>query len=197
MVIWVRKILVAGIAAALCIANAAAGDWPTWRHDAARTGYTDEKLEAPEKFQLLWERHQSTPARPAWPRSERMTFDRSPPLIAAAGMVFFGDSVDGSIHALDAATGESRWAFPTRGPVRFAPCYFEGKIFAGSDDGYLYCLNAEDGSLLWKKRGGPSDEMILGNDRMVSRWPVRGGAVVYDGTLYFAAGIWPSDGVSL
>jgi outer membrane protein assembly factor BamB len=197
MVIQLRMLLAAGFAAALCLGNSDAGDWPTWRHDAARTGYTDETLEAPENFQLLWEHHQAAPARPAWPRSERMTFDRSPPLIAAQGMVFFGDSVDGSIHALDSATGETRWVFPTRAPVRFAPCYFEGKIFAGSDDGFLYCLNSDDGSLRWKKRGGPSDEMILGNDRMISRWPMRGGAVVLDGVLYFAAGIWPSDGVSL
>ena len=66
-----------------------------------------------------------------------------------------------------------------------------------SDDGYLYCLRAATGELLWKKRGGPGDEMILGNGRMISRWPARGGPVLRDGTLYFAAGIWPSDGVSL
>ena len=193
----IRTFLVAGFAVILCIANSGASDWPTWRHDAARTGYTAEELKAPEKIVPLWEFHLAAPSRPAWPRSERMTFDNSPPLIAAAGKVFFGDSVDGSIHALDAATGESLWVFPTRAPVRFAPCYFEEKIFAVSDDGFLYCLNADDGTLLWKKRGGPSDEMILGNDRMVSRWPARGGAVVFDGVVYFAAGIWPSDGVSL
>ena len=174
-----------------------AADWPAWRHDAARSAYTSEALQDAEKLKLLWEYHSAAPPRPAWPRSDRMTFDRSAPMIAAQGMVFFGDSVDGSVHALDASTGETRWIFPTRGPVRFAPCYFEEKIYAVSDDGFLYCLNSVDGALLWKKRGGPGDEMILGNDRMISRWPARGGPVIYDDVLYFAAGIWPSDGVSL
>jgi hypothetical protein len=37
--------------------------------------------------------------------------------------------------------------------------------------------------------------MLLGNDRMISRWPARGGPVVADEVVYFAAGIWPSEGV--
>ena len=37
--------------------------------------------------------------------------------------------------------------------------------------------------------------MILGNDRMISRWPLRGGPVVADDVLYVAAGIWPSEGI--
>ena len=39
--------------------------------------------------------------------------------------------------------------------------------------------------------------MILGNDRMISKWPARGGPVIYDDILYFAAGIWPSEGIFL
>ena len=39
--------------------------------------------------------------------------------------------------------------------------------------------------------------MALGNGRMISRWPARGGPVVFDDIVYFATGIWPSDGVSL
>ena len=94
-------------------------------------------------------------------------------------------------------SGEKRWSFPTRAPVRFAPTYWNGRIFATSDDGYLYCLKASDGALLWKKRGGPTAEMILGNGRMISRWPARGGVVIKDDILYYGAGIWPSDGIYL
>ncbi|NQT15992.1 MAG: PQQ-binding-like beta-propeller repeat protein, partial [Planctomycetes bacterium] len=66
-----------------------------------------------------------------------------------------------------------------------------------SDDGCLYALSLADGRLLWKHRGGPNDRMCLGNGRMISRWPARGGPVVLDDAVYFAAGIWPSDGVFL
>jgi len=37
--------------------------------------------------------------------------------------------------------------------------------------------------------------MFLGNDRMISRWPARGGPVVIDNVVYFGAGIWPTEGI--
>ena len=172
-----------------------AEDWPTYRRDAARSGYTPEKL--PDQLEERWVFRTRHAPRPAWPRSQRMTFDRAPQPIVAEGRVFFGDSVDGRIVALDAERGSVEWRFPTRAPIRFAPAWREGRLYAVSDDGHLYCLKAGDGSLLWKKRGGPGDEMSLGNGRMISRWPARGGAVILDDIVYFAAGIWPSDGVSL
>ncbi|HUE75040.1 MAG TPA: PQQ-binding-like beta-propeller repeat protein, partial [Pirellulaceae bacterium] len=51
--------------------------------------------------------------------------------------------------------------------------------------------------LVWRFRGGPSDRKILGNERMISTWPARGAPVIADGTIYFAAGIWPFMGVFL
>jgi outer membrane protein assembly factor BamB len=85
--------------------------------------------------------------------------------------------------------------FFSQSPIRFAPVHWEGALYVGSDDGYLYCLDAATGKLRWKHRAGPSDEMVLGNGRLISRWPVRGGAAIRGGILYFAAGIWPSEGV--
>ena len=35
----------------------------------------------------------------------------------------------------------------------------------------------------------------MGNEAMISRWPLRGGLVVNGGTVYFTAGMWPSEGV--
>ncbi len=179
----------------LGILTVTAENWPTYRHDAARSGYTREKL--PVTLAERWVFRMRHAPRPAWPRSQRMTFDRAPQPIVAEGRVFFGDSIDGRIVALDVQRGVEEWTFPTRAPVRFAPAWHDGRLFAVSDDGYLYCLNAGDGSLEWKKRGGPGEEMALGNGRMISRWPARGGTVVLDGIVYFAAGIWPSDGVAL
>jgi hypothetical protein len=37
--------------------------------------------------------------------------------------------------------------------------------------------------------------MVLGNRRLISTWPVRGGPVVADDTVYFAAGVWSFEGV--
>ena len=71
-------------------------------------------------------------------------------------------------------------------------------VFAGSDDGHLYCLDSSDGTLLWKFRGlprGRKDRKLLGNRRLISLWPARGGPVLAGGILYFAAGLWPGDGI--
>src|SRR5205823_6152155 len=77
----------------------------------------------------------------------------------------------------------------------YAPAVWKGKLYFSSDDGYLYCLNAAKGDLVWKFRGGPSDRRILGNERLISTWPARGAPVVADGKVYFAASIWPFMGI--
>src|SRR5204862_5011835 len=95
------------------------------------------------------------------------------------------------IRALDTRTGVEKWKTFVDAPVRFAPVASEGRIYFTSDDGYLYCLQGETGTLVWKMRGGPSDRKILGNERLISTWPARGAPVIADGNVYFAASIWP------
>jgi outer membrane protein assembly factor BamB len=124
-----------------------------------------------------------------------MDFDYALQPVIGGGMLFFGSSTDCRIYALDAATGREIWSYCTDAPVRFAPALWKDRVFAAGDDGYLYCLSARDGKLLWKKHGGPESGMVLGNDRMISRHPLRGGPVIYRDVLYYGAGIWPSEGI--
>ncbi len=170
-----------------------AGDWPTYRADAARTGYTAESL--PAALSLAWTFESRHAPQPAWPTRTRQRFDVAYQPVIAGQSLYFGSSADGKIYALDAVHGRLRWEFFTGGPVRFAPVAWRDRVLVASDDGYLYCLAAADGRLIWKQRGGPRPDMLLGNDRMVSRWPARGGPVIADDLVYFAAGIWPSEGV--
>ncbi len=78
-------------------------DWTTWRADSARSGYTKDAL--PEKLALSWSWTPRHAPRSAWPRDDRMKFDRVNHVAVAGGMVFFGSSADGTVSALDAATG--------------------------------------------------------------------------------------------
>ncbi|MCX6906905.1 MAG: PQQ-binding-like beta-propeller repeat protein [Verrucomicrobia bacterium] len=171
-----------------------ASDWPTYRGDGMRSGYTADAL--PEDLSLCWSYKPSHAPQPAWPGADtRMPFDRAFHTVITGDTLLFGSSADGKVSALDAATGAERWAFLTDGPVRFTPAVWRDRAFVVSDDGFLYCLGVQDGKLLWKLRGGPSDSLVLGNGRLISRWPARGGAVVADGVVYWAAGIWPSEGI--
>ncbi len=80
------------------------------------------------------------------------------------------------------------------GPIRLAPVYVEELVFFGSDDGFLYCLDAKSGELKWKFRAGPKDRRLPGNGRIISRWPIRCGFVLGRGTIYFGAGVFPEQG---
>ncbi|MFC1634268.1 PQQ-binding-like beta-propeller repeat protein [Planctomycetota bacterium] len=173
-----------------------ASDWPMYRADAARSGYTTVHL--PARLKVGWLRKADSPPQPAWSgRDTRMPFDLAFQPVVSGGLVFYGSSSDCAVHALDAVTGHEKWTYFTDGPVRFAPAVWKDRVFVVSDDGYLYCIAVRDGELLWKKRGGPNQEMVFGNDRLISRWPARGGPVIQDGVVYFGAGLWPSEGIYL
>ncbi|QDU28111.1 outer membrane biogenesis protein BamB [Anatilimnocola aggregata] len=178
-----------------CTAPIQGADWTTYRGDAERSGYTAESL--PAKLSLAWTYQPKHSPTPAWPRDDRMLFDRASDVVVSGGVALFGSSTDCQVIALDAKTGQRRWTFFTDAPVRFAPAIWRDRAFVVSDDGHLYCLSIVDGTLLQKWRGGPSDDLILGNGRMVSRWPARGGPVVRDNIVYYAAGIWQSEGIFL
>jgi outer membrane protein assembly factor BamB len=170
-----------------------AADWPMDRGDAARTARVAQPLSLP--LELQWTvRWPHAPA-PAWPTSTRIRFDQAFQPVVSASRVVLGSSVDGVVSALDLARGTRVWEFCTDGPIRLAPAVWRDRVFVASDDGYLYSLRLADGSLLWKRRGGESDRCVLGNEAMISKWPARGGPVVADGVVYFAAGIWPSEGI--
>ncbi|MFP4055523.1 MAG: PQQ-binding-like beta-propeller repeat protein [Candidatus Brocadiia bacterium] len=172
----------------------AGADWPTWRHDAARTAASPAEL--PPAMRLLW-RRQLPPPRPAFPDDPRLCFDRSIEPVAWGGLLFVPSMVTDSVTAYDLATGERRWVFFAEGPVRLAPAAGEGRVTFVSDDGYLTCLGARDGRLRWRVRGAPPDRpdhRLLGDERLVSRWPARGGPVLAGGNVYFGAGMWPFEG---
>ena len=170
-----------------CLLGARA-DWPAWRGDARRSATTDEEL--PGKLSLHW-RLELPPLAPAWPDQPRLQFDVCYQPISAGGKVFVASPLTDSVSAYSLKDGTRLWRFFTDGPVRFAPFFSDGRLYACSDDGYLYCLEASSGKLLWRHRGGPSGRKVLGNGRMISSWPARGAPVVKDGKVYYGASIWP------
>ena len=179
--------------AGMAQAEADAGDWPMWRYDARRSGVSPVPL--PETLHLQWVRQLPEPA-PAWsPEQYKLQFDHSYEPIVMGQQIFVGSMARDKVTAYDTETGRQNWQFFCDGPVRFAPIAWRGRLYFVSDDGNLYCLDADDGQLLWHVPLAPGRRKLLGNGRLISAWPARGGPVLHEGTIYCTAGIWPFMGV--
>ncbi len=176
--------------------TAEAADWPMWGHDAARSHMTPNALS--ETLHLQWTRQLPPPQR-AWPWQmddfEKLAFDASYEPVVAGNRVYVSSMVTDGVSAYDIDTGARKWRYTTDGPVRMAPAVWQNRVYAASDDGHLYCLDAATGTKIWKYRVAPTKRTVLGNERLISMWPARGGPVIQDGILYFAAGLWPHEGV--
>ena len=172
-----------------------AADWPTWRGDAARSAVTAERL--PSALTLHWKLHLPTP-RPAWPDEQgKVRFDASYEPVVAGDTCSCRRWSTTAWPLIDSRTARLVWRFYADGPVRFAPVVHGDRVLFVSDDGYLYCVTADRGSLVveaaWRSRH--ESGKLLGNDRLISMWPARGAPVVCGETVYWAAGIWPFMGV--
>jgi outer membrane protein assembly factor BamB len=61
-------------------------------------------------------------------------------------MVFIG-SDDGRLYALDEKTGNPTWTYKTGSNVKSTPAVANGRLYVGSEDGYVYCFGPGTGIL--------------------------------------------------
>ncbi len=181
---------------------AAAGDWPTYRHDYRRSAATDEKIDI-ASLGLLWAWHSGQLPQRAWDGAAMMdayhggtpgdmrNYDPAFYAVASGGAVLFGSTVDDSVHCIDGATGKERWRFTTGAPVRVAPTVDGGKVYFGSDDGFAYCLALADGKEVWRFSPQADTRCIMNNNRASAVQPCRTGVMVDKGTAYCAFSMLP------
>jgi len=150
---------------------AAKSDWPTFRHDPARSGYSSEPL--PEELRRSWENHLG---------------GRLSALTIAGGRVYVAQIDQHTIHALDERDGSLKWSYTTGGRVDSPPTYWKGRVVFGSADGWVYCLRASDGELIWRFRAAPADRRTMAFEQIESVWPVHGSVLIQNGTAAFVAG---------
>jgi len=152
------------------MADADAGDWPTYRHDPSRSGATAAAI--PGKLRTVWK---ANPGR-----------DLSS-LVVAGGRVYVA-SVDGcTVHALDAGNGAVKWSYTVAGRVDSPPTVYQGLVLFGSADGWVYCLRASDGELAWRLRGAPRERQVASHGRLESAWPIHGSVLLVEGGAAYAA----------
>ncbi|MBN1806339.1 MAG: PQQ-binding-like beta-propeller repeat protein [Sedimentisphaerales bacterium] len=180
-----------------------AEDWPSFMHDNQRSGVTSEQFQLP--LSECWVFNAAHEPQPAWPPPAEqdfwhrrynlratVTYDRAFHIVTTGDMLFFGSSADDKVYALDAQTGEELWTYFTEAPIRLAPTVSGNKVYVGSDDGFVYCLSRNNGSLIWKYKVTDNNRMIAGNERIISAWPVRTGILIDKGNLYSSAGLFPN-----
>ena len=145
--------------------------WPTYRHDAARSGSTEAAV--PADIEQLW----------------KADIDgRLSAVTAADGKVYVAQVDAHTVHALDAASGEALWQFTAGGRVDSPPTLYQGLVLFGSRDGWVYCLRASDGELVWRFLAAPQVVNAVAYEQVESLWPVHGSLLVNDGIAYVAAG---------
>ena len=180
-----------------------ADPWPTLLGNNQRNAYSPETID-PTTLRVDWIHSDHTEPTPAWygpakwdayatlPGLRSMRdYDVVDHVIAVQDGIFVGSSTAETVERIDGSTGERHWAFFTGGPVRVAPTWHAGKIYFGSDDGFVYCLRAVTGELLWKHRPCESERWIVGDGRLIPFHPVRTGVLIQDGIAYYGASLLP------
>ncbi len=145
-------------------------DWPTYRRDSSRSGHT--KATVPARLRPRWQ--------------TKLTTRASSPVIVA-DQVFVADVDAHTVCAMNADKGEVQWTYTAGGRVDSPPTWHEGRLLFGARDGWVYCLRAMDGALIWRFKALP-DRLICAFEQIESAWPVCGSILVHNSVAYFAAG---------
>ncbi|MCK5425937.1 MAG: PQQ-binding-like beta-propeller repeat protein [Emcibacter sp.] len=77
----------------------------------------------------------------------------------------------GHVAALSKSTGEEIWITKLAVPMRGAPTYADGRVFALTHDNQIYALDAKDGNIIWSEVGisehaglvGAASPAVIGN----------------------------------
>lgn len=143
----------------------AGADWSQLHGDGAHLGVAADEVN-PEDLRLAWSF-----------RTPDSYLTGSP--VIADGIVYAGtrdDSEDGraSFDAVDLATGERLWHFPTPSSVHGTPAVANGLVYVPTLEGTLFALDARTGELRWQRNPETPGQRSFH------------GVAVADGRVYYA-----------
>ena len=146
-------------------------EWPTYRHDAQRSGST--QCTVPTVLHRKWQADVGG----------RLT---SPTV--ADGRVFVASVDEHRICAIDADSGRSMWDFTACARVDSPPSLYADRAIFGCRDGYVYSLRASDGALAWSLRAARAERRITSCGQLESASAIHGSVLVENNVAYFTAG---------
>lgn len=81
--------------------------------------------------------------------------------VASDGRMVYATTAFGNIMAMEAASGQLVWGKRIDGPFRAAPTVANGQVYVTSMNNEVFCLSAEDGTVLWKFEGVAESASLL------------------------------------
>lgn len=124
--------------------------WPMAGANPQRTSWVPEEV--------------SGNLKPQWYRVIEPYIPPKVQIIAVNGMLYI--STAKGLYALDAASGVTRWIFPTELPLGNSPTVINGVAYVGGLDHKLYAINAMNGEKLWTfeaKAGFDTNPLVANN----------------------------------
>ena len=146
-------------------------DWPTYRRDNRRSGFTKQTL--------------SSDLKESW--KTKLGGKLTAPVIAE-GKLFVAQIDQHTLYAIDETTGRPNWHYTAGGRIDSPPTIAEGHVLFGSADGNVYALRASDGELIWRYQAAPTDLRTMAYEQLESLWPVSGSVLVQDDVVSLVAG---------
>ncbi len=153
------------------VTDVTATDWPTYRCNAARDGGTQADLSLSMK--KVWKTDLG---------------GELSSIIYAEKKVFVSSIEQHSVHALDGDSGKELWSYTAGARVDSPPSYYKGRLYFGSRDGWVYCLRAHDGALVWRFLAAEGHDKLISYNQTESAWPVHGSILIVNDTIYCVAG---------
>src|SRR4051812_14578882 len=145
----------------LAASAARADDWPAFHAGGGLTGEAKADPGPP-------------PMKTRW--TYRTSAEHPAPILGSAAIV--GDTVyaadaDGTLHAINLASGKARWTYKSEDGFETSPLVANGKVFIGDLAGTFHAVNAADGKRLWTvytmttihaSANIAGDQIVFGND---------------------------------
>jgi outer membrane protein assembly factor BamB len=167
-------------------------DWRCYRHDAWRSGATS--VGVPTALKPLWTVSLGKMPEGAVAKDWRENPFVHGPItapVAAGGLAYVARPDAHQVVAIDLKTGQVHWRITAEGRVDTPPTIHRGLCLFGTRSGWVYCVRADDGRMVWRLRAAPAEEQIVAYGQIESPWPVPGSVLVVDDVAYFAAGRQP------
>jgi outer membrane protein assembly factor BamB len=106
----------------------------------------------------------------------------------AYGLAYVADIDAQSVVATDIKSGKTAWSYSLGSRVDFPPAIYKGLCLVAAKDGWVYCLNAKTGDLVYKVLTAPRERLIGGQEKLESLWPPAADVFVQGGLAYVSNG---------